>query len=111
MRAVYVQSVAFPMGADFWNSVVETLRARVAQQVVWSEEPQQRLTLRVIWVGGWKKKEGILASLPSRDEDDSADPEANRFAPYIAETVSTVDFIFLVYRDLLSCNYYNVDRR
>ena len=61
-------------------------------------------------MGGRKRKE-VLASSPSRDEDDSADPEANRFAPYIAETVSTVDFIFLMYRDLLSCNYYNVDRR
>jgi hypothetical protein len=47
-----------PMGADFWDSVVETLRARVDQEVVRSEEPQQRLTPRVIWVGGWKKKEG-----------------------------------------------------
>ena len=46
------------MGADFWGSVVETLRARVDQEVVRSEEPQQRLTPRVIWVGGWKKKEG-----------------------------------------------------
>jgi len=46
------------MGADFWGSVVETLRARVAQEVVLSEELQQRLTPRVSWVGGWKKKEG-----------------------------------------------------
>ena len=46
------------MGADFWDSVVETLRARVDQEVVRSEEPQQRLTPRVSWVGGWKKKEG-----------------------------------------------------
>jgi hypothetical protein len=61
-------------------------------------------------VGGRKRKE-VLASSPSRDEDDSADPEVNRFAPYMAETVSTVDFVFLMHRDLLSCNYYNVDRR
>ena len=58
-----------------------------------------------------RKRKEVLASSPSGDEDDSALPEANRFAPNIAETVSMVDFIFLMHRDLLSCNYYNVDRR
>ena len=65
-----------------------------------------------MWVGGRKRKE-VLASSPSTDEDDSADPQANRFEPYIAETASAVDFVlfFLIHHDLLSCNYYNADRR
>ena len=46
------------MGADFWDSVVETLRVRVDQEVVRAEDPQWRLTPRGSWVGGWKKKEG-----------------------------------------------------
>ena len=42
-----------------------------------------------------RNRKEVLASSPSRDEDDSADADVNCFAPYIAETVSTVDFIFL----------------
>ena len=33
-RERYAQSASFPMGADFWGSVVQTLRTRVVQQVV-----------------------------------------------------------------------------
>jgi len=44
-----------------------------------------------------RKRKETLASSPSVDEDDSAHSEANRFAPYIVETVSAVDFIFLLF--------------
>ena len=54
------------MGTDFWDSVVQTLRERMVQEVVRSEETQRRLTPRVIMLGGWVEEKGRRFSFRRR---------------------------------------------